>query len=457
MTLKDKGTKPLLALALALALGLGVTPAWASEPTEGQAAPIAAAATEQDPTIATAAEEQGQNIAATATEQAEEPTPPAADGSQETESTAAATDDELANAGADADEVGTDEPQAVSETATLLRSSARGGSVEMMRLYNPNSGEHFYTGSSDECYALRVAGWSLEGVGWVAPASSNVPVYRLYNPNGGDHHYTTSADERDQLAALGWVYEGVGWYSDAGEAVPLLRQYNPNATSGSHNFTTSRSENDQLVERGWNAEGIGWYALAEGRKLSSEEKSFIYIDAGHGYQSNKATKWDPGACSGGHSEAKLTHEHAPLVARYARELYGLNVFCNVDEGPSLVDYSGRMADAKGRGCTSLVSIHFNAGGGSGYESYRHSKVSNPRSAQLQSIMHAQLESTGLRNRGMQKAEIAIVSGRNGGLPATLLEICFIDNPYDVRQYMDRRDKVARALAKGLYEAAKADF
>ena len=50
-----------------------------------------------------------------------------------------------------------------------------------------------------------------------------------------------------------------------------------------------------------------------------------------------------------------------------------------------------------------------------------------------------------------------MSGRNDGLPATLLEICFVTNPYDMRQYMANRDKVARALAKGLYEAAQAGF
>lgn len=134
----------------------------------------------------------------------------------------------------------------------------------MHRLYNPNTGEHFYTASALERDEVVEAGWSYEGVGWVAPTLSPTPVYRLYNPNAGDHHYTTSASERDALIRAGWSYEGIGWYgSDEGD-VAVLRQYNPNAIAGAHNFTTSQSENDMLVKAGWRAEGIAWYALAEG-------------------------------------------------------------------------------------------------------------------------------------------------------------------------------------------------
>jgi hypothetical protein len=81
----------------------------------------------------------------------------------------------------------------------------------MQRLYNPNSGEHFYTASEFERDALVATGWSYEGVGWTAP-SEGEPVFRLYNAFAGDHHYTTSAGERDALVAVGWNYEGEGWY-----------------------------------------------------------------------------------------------------------------------------------------------------------------------------------------------------------------------------------------------------
>ncbi|WP_242328044.1 InlB B-repeat-containing protein [Lactococcus lactis] len=133
--------------------------------------------------------------------------------------------------------------------------------VAMYRLYNPNSGEHFYTASSYERDSLKKSEWRYEGIGWYGPANGNgKPVYRLYNPNAGDHHYTLSSYERDSLKKSGWRYEGVGWYSKG--TVPLYRQYNPNAKSGAHNYTTNKFENDMLIKVGWRAEGIGWYALS---------------------------------------------------------------------------------------------------------------------------------------------------------------------------------------------------
>lgn len=138
------------------------------------------------------------------------------------------------------------------------------GTQEMYRLYNPNSGEHFYTASAVERDTVRRAGWSFEGVGWIAPASSESPVYRLYNANGGEHHYTLDASERDTLVSLGWNDEGTGWYSDDAETIPLYRQYNPNQFANNHNYTTSAEERDSLVGIGWKDENIGWYATQAG-------------------------------------------------------------------------------------------------------------------------------------------------------------------------------------------------
>lgn len=78
------------------------------------------------------------------------------------------------------------------------------GSQEMYRMYNPNSGEHFYTANSYERDNLKSLGWHYEGVGWVAPVTSSVPVYRLYNSNAGDHHYTMNSYEKDMLVSKGW-------------------------------------------------------------------------------------------------------------------------------------------------------------------------------------------------------------------------------------------------------------
>ena len=137
-----------------------------------------------------------------------------------------------------------------------------GKAVDMYRLYNPHSGEHFYTGSTTERDGLSAAGWRYEGIGWASPEYSDTPVYRLYNPNASDHHYTTSLKECNDLVAAGWRYEGIGWYSsDTDRDFPVYRQYNPNAKSGAHNYTLSEAEAAELVNAGWREEGIGWYAI----------------------------------------------------------------------------------------------------------------------------------------------------------------------------------------------------
>lgn len=126
----------------------------------------------------------------------------------------------------------------------------------MYRLYNPNSGEHFYTASAAERDNVKKAGWRYEGIGWQAP-KSGTPVYRLYNPNAGDHHYTPHAYEKNDLIKKGWRYEGISWYS--GGSKPLYRLYNPNAKAGSHHYTLLQSERNNLIKQGWRNEGIGWY------------------------------------------------------------------------------------------------------------------------------------------------------------------------------------------------------
>ena len=147
------------------------------------------------------------------------------------------------------------------------------------RLYNPNSGEHFYTKDLEEKNVLVGLGWHDEGIGWTSPVDSNDPVFRLYNPNAGDHHYTMSSKERDVLVSVGWKYEGIGWYSFDGnganngtsevnphaatpDPIPVYREYNPNAkAAGAHNYTTNEAENDFLVSVGWLEEGIAWNAM----------------------------------------------------------------------------------------------------------------------------------------------------------------------------------------------------
>lgn len=129
--------------------------------------------------------------------------------------------------------------------------------IKMHRLYNRNTGEHFYTTKEIEKDNLMKKNWYYEGIAWYSPHSGEA-VYRLLNPNSGEHHYTQNINEKNNLIAKGWKDEGTGWYSGGIQAV--YRLYNPNVQTGSHHYTLHVDEKNNLVAKGWKDEGIAWYA-----------------------------------------------------------------------------------------------------------------------------------------------------------------------------------------------------
>ena len=131
------------------------------------------------------------------------------------------------------------------------------------RLFNPYSGEHFFTKSAKERDELANVGWEKEGEAFTGPSVSSTKVYRLYNPYSSDHHYTRSEKEYNDLGEIGWQKEDVAWYSaDESSGIRVYRLYNPYATVGSHHYTTSEKEYSDLGNVGWRQESIGWYALS---------------------------------------------------------------------------------------------------------------------------------------------------------------------------------------------------
>ena len=157
--------------------------------------------------------------------------------------------------------------------ASLLIGGVAHADTNVYRLYNHNTGEHFYTTSGTEKNANVSAGWTYEGVGWVAPTTSSSPVYRVYNPNamGGDHYYTKSKYEAQSLVNKGWKWDNNGkavFYSGGSQAVYVA--YNPNAQSGAHNYTESSFEQNSLLNTGWKYGAVAWYGVgAETAKPST--------------------------------------------------------------------------------------------------------------------------------------------------------------------------------------------
>src|SRR5262249_5611002 len=84
---------------------------------------------------------------------------------------------------------------------------------------------------------------------YAAQAAGTTALYRLFNPTSGDHFYTTSAAERDSaVASFGYQNEGIAGYvfaSQAAGTTPLYRLLN--TVNGDHFYTTSAAERDSDI------------------------------------------------------------------------------------------------------------------------------------------------------------------------------------------------------------------
>lgn len=155
--------------------------------------------------------------------------------------------------------------------------------TRIYKLYNPNSGEHFYTTSLGEARADQKAGWTYEGVAFYAPAQpTDTPVYRLSNPNTGERFYTDKLAEVNNLVQQKWVNEGIAWYS--GGSLAVYRLSNPQEKSFNHTYTSSGGERKSLVSKGWKDEGICWFSLDPATLTAKDGTSVQEYDQAHPLQ-----------------------------------------------------------------------------------------------------------------------------------------------------------------------------
>src|SRR5690606_28448349 len=118
-----------------------------------------------------------------------------------------------------------------------------------------------------------------------------------------------------------------------------------------------------------------------------------------------------------------------------------------------VDLSIRASRANARKADVFVSIHVNAGGGTGFESFIHPNAAS-RTAQIQELVHktAMKAMPKVRDRRMKRKNLAVL--RQTTMPAFLVETLFIDNARDVKRLKDEAflKQVAEAYADGLAAA-----
>lgn len=169
----------------------------------------------------------------------------------------------------------------------------------------------------------------------------------------------------------------------------------------------------------------------------------IVLDAGHG-------GYDGGASANGLKEKNLTLD---IVKRIKK---GLSKYKNVSvkltrSTDKYVSLSKRADIANNWDADLFVSVHINAGGGQGYEDYRHPSQSvSSKTAKFQrSLYNAITTETGFKKRGFKTANFAVL--RLTRMPAVLTENGFIDNKSDANKLKKASflERVAQGHVKGI--------
>ncbi|MED4916701.1 N-acetylmuramoyl-L-alanine amidase [Geobacillus thermodenitrificans] len=148
----------------------------------------------------------------------------------------------------------------------------------------------------------------------------------------------------------------------------------------------------------------------------------IVLDAGHGGK-------DPGAVANGLKEKDLTLSIVKHIGRLLSEYEGVEVhYTRTDD--RFLELSERAAIANKLKADYFISVHINAGGGTGFESYIYNGSVSQATIACQNVIHAEIMKAigNVRDRGKKRANYAVL--RETRMPALLTENLFIDNATD---------------------------
>ena len=159
----------------------------------------------------------------------------------------------------------------------------------------------------------------------------------------------------------------------------------------------------------------------------------IYINRGH-------SDTDPGAV-GYEVERKLVVKVGDYMEAYLKA----NYTCSIKSSPGTIDSLTTISNAANKwGADLVVSIHFNAGGGDGFEAL----VYGSKNKELGAMFEKYVLAIGQNSRGVKyRPDLGILRLTN--MPAVLVECAFVDNKKDIRDWNENAElkKMGEALAK----------
>ncbi|MBW9219253.1 N-acetylmuramoyl-L-alanine amidase [Anoxybacillus ayderensis] len=148
----------------------------------------------------------------------------------------------------------------------------------------------------------------------------------------------------------------------------------------------------------------------------------IVLDAGHGGH-------DPGAIANGLREKDLTLAIVKHIGKMLEEYEGVEIlYTRTDD--RFLELSERAAIANKLKADYFISVHINAGGGTGFESYIFNNTKDANTIAYQNVIHGEIVRAigNFTDRGKKRANYAVLRLTN--MPAILTENLFIDNTND---------------------------
>jgi N-acetylmuramoyl-L-alanine amidase len=173
----------------------------------------------------------------------------------------------------------------------------------------------------------------------------------------------------------------------------------------------------------------------------------IYIDAGHGGK-------DPGAVSGDFIEKDINLAVANHLARLLKD-YDVGIYQN-RTGDTKTSINDMCEAAKKAKVNLYISIHHNAGGGSGHEVFY--QYDHEASKKFAKILDEEYKRVPQKSRGIKESKpgtsynfgVCRINAASG-IPAVLSEFAFVDSPVD-QKMIDSDGKLlkeAQAVCKAV--------
>ena len=168
----------------------------------------------------------------------------------------------------------------------------------------------------------------------------------------------------------------------------------------------------------------------------------IGIDKGH-------STWDKSPCGavGLLNESKENRLVGDLVIKKLKEMGHTVIDCSCNSANSVSSQLAAIVNkANAQKLDLFLSLHLNAGGGTGAEIY----TTNTSGAkeEAKKLIETYCNRTGFRNRGHKFSELYVL--RHTNAPAMLLEMCFVDTESDFKRWNNLGvETIANVIVEGI--------